>query len=99
MKKKFEFRSVFNEMSITQTSKQIKEVYPSFEENAFISATLDGFDSLSFGDRNAKIIDNLFHYLPSDYPDALEILMASLGKLQINGKLVGEKTYFDLAIT
>jgi len=64
MKEKFEFRSVFNEKSIRQTAKQIKNVHPSFQENAFISATLEGFDALSFGDRNSKITDQLFYFLP-----------------------------------
>ena len=95
MKKKFEFRSVFNEKSVKQTAKQIKEVYSDFQEEAFVTDVLNGFELLSFGDRNAKITDSLYHFLPNDYTEALTILVASLGDPLIEEELEG---YEDLSV-
>ena len=99
MKEKFEFRSVFNENSIRQTAKQIRDVHPAFQEEAFISATLEGFDVLSFGDRNAKITDNLFLFLPDNYTEALKILVASLGEPLIEEELKGYEGFYVMPLS
>jgi len=99
MKEKFEFRSVFNEKSVKKTAKQIKEVYQEFEEKAFIKAILDGFEQLSYGDRNAKITDNLYHYLPKEFPIAVTILTASLGEAMQVEELEGYEGFYVMPLS
>lgn len=99
MKEKFELRSVFNEKSIRQTAKQIKEVHPSFQDETFITATLEGFESLSFGDRNTKITDNLFQFLPDNYAEALKILVTSLGEPLVEEELEGYDGFYVMPLS
>jgi len=99
MKEKFEFRSVFNEKSVTKTARKIKEVYPEFEEKAFIENVLDGFEILSYGDRNAKITDNLYHYLPKEFPTTVAILTASLGEEMQVEELEGYEGFYVMPLS
>ena len=99
MKEKFEFRSVFNEKSVRQTARQIKDVHPSFQEDAFILSTLKDFEPLSFGDRNSKITDNLFDFLPNNYTDALKILVTSLGEPIIEEELEGYDGFYVMPLS
>lgn len=99
MKEKFEFRTVFNEKSVKQTALQIKAVYPEFKESAFVREVLDGFEALSFGDRNAKITDALYTYLPKEFPTAVAILTASLGEaLQVEA-LEGYEGFYVMPLS
>jgi len=99
MKEKFEFRAVFNEKSIRQTALQIKAVYPAFKEKAFVRDVLDGFEALSFGDRNAKITDVLYSYLPKVFPTAVAILTASLGETLQVEELKGYEGFYVMPLS
>jgi len=99
MKEKFEFRSVFNEKSIRQTAKQIKEVYPEFREEAFVTDVLNGFETLSFGDRNTKITDNLYTYLPKAFPRAVVILVDALGEALDAEELEGYEGFYVMPLS
>jgi len=99
MSEKFEFRSVFNEQSIQQSATQIKAIYPAFDLEAFVSETLVGFETLSFGDRNAKITDILFMFLPKDYLSALDILVQSLGKEIDSEELEGYEGFYVMPLS
>lgn len=79
MSKKFEFRSVFNKESVTYTAAQIKNIYPIFQEDAFINSVMDNFEVLSFGERMKKITQGLYDYLPKAFVDAQRILVDALG--------------------
>ncbi len=85
MSEKFEFRAVFNLSTIKYIAANIHNIYPDFKKEQFIAETFEDFEELSFGDRNSKITKTLFHYLPKSYPEALTILVASLGE-PINGE-------------
>lgn len=54
--------------------------FPTFEAEAFIKDVLDGYEPLELTPRGWKIARTLRHYLPDDYPKAVEILLASLGE-------------------
>ena len=99
MSKKFEFRSVFNAETIKKTAQQIKEVYPTFNEKAFVVSTLNDFDTLSFGSRNSKITDNLYTFLPVDFPVAVEILINSLGEEMQVEELEGYEGFYILPLS
>ena len=99
MKEKFEFRNVFNEKVIAYIASQIKHVNPSFQKDDFIASTLMGFESLSFGDRNSKITDNLYTHLPKEYPKTLEILVASLGEPLVEEELEGYEGFYVMPLS
>ena len=99
MSEKFEFRSVFNEKSVKQTAKQIKEVYPDFQEEVFVTDVLNGFELLSFGDRNAKITDNLYTYLPKAFPTAVVILVDALGEALEVEELEGYEGFYVMPLS
>lgn len=61
----------------------ISRVYPAFKQAAFIKKALDSYEPLDLMPRGWKIARTLRNYLPPDYPEAIEILLESLGpKLQ-----------------
>ena len=99
MKEKFTLRSVFNQESVVYTAKQIKNVYPSFDEEAFVISVMEGFGTLSFGDRNAKITDNLYAYLPKAFPTACEILVNALGATLEVEELEGYEGFYVMPLS
>jgi 3-methyladenine DNA glycosylase AlkC len=57
----------------------IDAVHPAFDSVAFVKDCLRGYDGLALVARGWKIADALHAHLPRDYPDAVEILVRSLG--------------------
>lgn len=50
-----------------------------FAHDAFVSEALDGYDALDLMQRGKKIATTLRRYLPDSYPEAIDILLQSLG--------------------
>lgn len=64
-------------------ARMISRVFPSFEHAAFINEALEGYEALDLMQRGKKIASTLRRYLPDSYPEAVGILLHSLGpKLQ-----------------
>lgn len=57
----------------------ISPAFPRFDSESFIRHALDGYEALELMPRGRKIARALRHYLPDHYPEAVEILLASLG--------------------
>jgi 3-methyladenine DNA glycosylase AlkC len=57
----------------------VKQVWPAFRREAFLSDVLDGFEPLELMDRGRHIARALGRHLPAGYPDAISILLRSLG--------------------
>jgi 3-methyladenine DNA glycosylase AlkC len=57
----------------------ISRVFPAFEQDAFIKDALDEYESLDLMPRGRKIARTLRGHLLGDYPEAVEILLQSLG--------------------
>jgi 3-methyladenine DNA glycosylase AlkC len=57
----------------------ISHVFPAFEQDAFVKNVLDGYEALGLMPRGWKIARTLRGYLPVNYPEAVEILIESLG--------------------
>ncbi len=57
----------------------IKGVYPSFPATQFVRTVLHGYDELELMARARKISSALHAHLPTDYENAIEILLESLG--------------------
>jgi 3-methyladenine DNA glycosylase AlkC len=58
---------------------QIAAVHPAFSVDAFLADVLDGYDDLELTPRARHIAHALRRHLPSDYDEAIAILLASLG--------------------
>ncbi|WP_199337010.1 hypothetical protein [Oscillatoria sp. FACHB-1407] len=54
-------------------------VIPNFATEAFVSEILDEYDDLDLMPRGWKIAEALHHHLPSNYEEAANVLIASLG--------------------
>lgn len=57
----------------------VAAVWPAFDSKAFLADAIDGFDILELMDRGRHVADALRRHLPDDYPEALAILMRSIG--------------------
>jgi 3-methyladenine DNA glycosylase AlkC len=57
----------------------IGAVHPAFDRGGFVAAALDGYGPLELMDRGRAIARALKAFLPADYPEAVDILVRSLG--------------------
>lgn len=57
----------------------IAAVHPGFDRDAFVAETLAGYEALELLPRGWKIARTLRRHLPADYPQAMHILIESLG--------------------
>ena len=77
-------RDVFNPENITALAEAIKRNWPSFDEESFLAGILPKLDEHGFGERSLLIRDALEKHLPDEYPEAVGILLKSLGP-DLNG--------------
>jgi 3-methyladenine DNA glycosylase AlkC len=64
-------------------------VYPTFDSRGFIKAATSGLDELELLDRGKHIARALARFLPDDYPDAIDVLLRSLGEEHAHDELLG----------
>jgi len=57
----------------------IGKVHPTFRAKDFVAHALDGYEELELLPRGRKIALSLKEFLPADYEEAVDILLASLG--------------------
>jgi 3-methyladenine DNA glycosylase AlkC len=62
-------------------ARMVAAVHPAFGERAFVNDALDGYEPLELMDRARRIAQALHRHLPQDYPQAVAILVASLGPI------------------
>jgi 3-methyladenine DNA glycosylase AlkC len=58
---------------------QITGVWPAFDEDRFTGDVLEGYDDLGLMDRGRHIARTLRKHLPDSYPEALDLLLRSVG--------------------
>jgi hypothetical protein len=68
---------------------EIQRADPSFRSRAFVKAATTGLDDLELLDRGRHISRALAAHLPLEYPEAVEILLRSLGPGHATDELVG----------
>ena len=64
---------------IERIAREIAAVHPGFDPRRFVADASDGFDALELMPRARHIAQALRRALPDDIPQALELLLASLG--------------------
>jgi 3-methyladenine DNA glycosylase AlkC len=79
MQQGFQLRDVFNPVVVDQLAGNISRTWPAFDQVGFASTVNAQLGLLSFGARNNLIRDTLWAYLPKDFPQAVQILLDSLG--------------------
>ena len=78
-KEKFSLKDeLFNAGKVKKIAKEIQAVYPVFKASQFTKETLDNFPKLELKERIYHIRDMLHKYLPSDYQEAVNILLQAL---------------------
>ena len=79
MKEKFSLKdALFNATKIAMIAREIKEVYPSFEQEKFQDEVLLAFPNLELKARISHIALMFKKYLPSDFQEATNILLQAL---------------------
>ncbi len=61
-----------------QLAQHIKQVYPSFDVQGFLTSALHGFEQLELMQRGKKLAQDLNAFLPADFSEAAQILMDSM---------------------
>ena len=82
-------KSFFSPAVVRRLAADIARVRPSFRSRAFIREGTAGLDELELLDRGRHIARALGAHLPQDYPEAIEILLDSLGPEHGTDELIG----------
>ncbi len=69
---------LFNAKKVAKLAKEIKAVYPDFKRSAFEKKVVSAFPEEELMERIANIRDTLREFLPSDYKNALTIILRAL---------------------
>ena len=72
-------KSYVNAAIARQLAEQIKAVYADFAIDAFVQQVSSGLKELELKERVAHIAGGLRDYLPAEYPEAVNLLLAILG--------------------
>jgi hypothetical protein len=72
-------KTFFSKALVRRLAADIARVHPGFPVRDFTNDACRGLDAFELLDRGRHIADALVAHLPSSYPDAIEILLRSLG--------------------
>jgi len=89
MEKNFQVRDVFNERVVNQLAADLAQAWRGFDADGFRHAVISRLKPLSFSGRSALIRDNLWEYLPKDFPRVLEIILKALPSEIVDDELTG----------
>jgi 3-methyladenine DNA glycosylase AlkC len=82
-------KTFFSPALVRRLAADIARVHPDFPARAFIRNACAGLDSLELLDRGRHISRALGAHLPPDYPQAVGVLLRSLGPEHASDELVG----------
>ena len=82
-------KGFFSPELIRRLSKDIARVHPDFPERAFIKSATTGLEELELLDRGRHIARALAMHLPKAYPEAIDVLLRSLGPEHASDELLG----------
>ncbi len=69
---------LFNKVKVEKLAREIKKAYPVFKEKDFVKAVLKDFPEQELMQRIMGIRDRLREYLPTDYKEAVEVILLAL---------------------
>jgi 3-methyladenine DNA glycosylase AlkC len=82
-------KTFFSKALVRRLAGDIARVHPGFPVRDFTNDACRGLDALELLDRGRHIADALGAHLPSSYPDAIEILLQSLGPEHATNESIG----------
>jgi 3-methyladenine DNA glycosylase AlkC len=82
-------KTFFSSALVRRLAGEIARVHPGFPARAFTNAACRGLDALALLDRGRHIADALGRHLPPAYPEAIEVLLQSLGPEHASDELIG----------
>ena len=82
-------KTFFSKALVRRLAGDIARVYPGFPVRGFTNDASRGLDALELLDRGRHIADALARHLPPAYPEALEVLLQSLGPEHATDELIG----------
>jgi 3-methyladenine DNA glycosylase AlkC len=82
-------KTFFSPALVRRLAADIARAHPAFSARAFIKEATAGLGELELLDRGRHIATALAHHLPPEYPDAIDVLLHSLGPEHAADELVG----------
>jgi 3-methyladenine DNA glycosylase AlkC len=82
-------KGFFSPPLVRRLAKDIARVHPAFPERAFVKSATAGLGELELLDRGRHIARALAAHLPREYPEAVGVLLRSLGPEHASGELLG----------
>jgi 3-methyladenine DNA glycosylase AlkC len=82
-------KSFFSPALVRRLAADVARVHPAFPARSFIKEACAGLEDLELLDRGKNIARALATHLPEPYPDAIEVLVRSLGPEHASEELVG----------
>jgi len=82
-------KTFFSPSLVRRLAADITRVHPSFLEQAFVKQACRGLDRLELLDRGRQIARAMAAHLPEPYPDAISVLLRSLGSEHVTDELLG----------
>jgi 3-methyladenine DNA glycosylase AlkC len=82
-------KSFFSKDLVRRLAGEIKHVHAPFPERAFVRDAWAGLEALELLERAQHISDALAKHLPKSYPEAIDVLLRSLGPEHATDELIG----------
>ncbi len=82
-------KTFFSRELVRRLAVEVARVHPEFRARAFVRDAVDGLDGLELLDRARRVAGALRRHLPPAYPDAVDVLLRSLGPEHAGDELVG----------
>jgi 3-methyladenine DNA glycosylase AlkC len=82
-------KTFFSPALVRRLAQDLVRVHESFPTRAFVRTACDGLDALELLDRGRHISRALGAHLPPSYPDAIDVLLRSLGPEHATDELIG----------
>jgi len=82
-------KTFFSPSLVMRLAADIQRVHAAFPSRRFVKDATKGLDELELLDRGKHITRALERHLPSNYPDAIDILLRSLGPEHATDELLG----------
>ena len=84
-----QLKTFFSAALVKRLAADVERVHRDFDSRAFVKAATSGLDDLELLDRGRHIARALARFLPGSYPDAINVLIKSLGTEHATDELVG----------
>lgn len=96
MEETFQMREVINDQTVQQIANDIHGVWPEFDRSGFTATLTPIPPELGVIDRAKWVKDQLYHFLPKDYPTAVHIMLDSFGSELESADELGFSVFYYL---